>query len=417
MATAFVTMLVAAGIRSVPGVVMVPLEQEFGWERSSISLAVAINLILYGVSGPFVAALMERFGVKKMMLGALVLLAGGTGLTTFVTSVWQLQLLWGIIIGLGSGVILTVLSATIANRWFVKHKGLVIGLLMASTATGQLAFLPLLAYLVSSSTWRTAMWTVAGAGMIMIPVVALLMKDSPADKGLTAYGAEEDDIPQTRSKVNPIQAAFAGLVLGIRSPDFWLLSGSFFICGLSTAGLVATHLIPACISYGIPEVQAASLLAFMGLFDIIGTTVSGWLSDRYNNRWLLFWYYGLRGLSLLILPYALASGSYSLLLVFAIFYGLDWIATVPPTVRLTADIFGTQNSGIVYGWIFAAHQLGSGAAAYGGGVLFTRMQSYEVTFLLAGFFCLAGALLVLRIGKKRPLSTDTSTHVTLHQDA
>lgn len=399
LAVTFLTLLVAAGIRSLPSIVIVPLETEFGWSRSSISFAVAISLVLYGISGPFVAALMERFGVKKVMLVSLLLLSAGTGLTTFIQSVWQLQLLWGILIGLSSGGLLTVLAATVANRWFVKNKGLVLGLLTASTATGQLAFLPLLAYLIDSSTWRTAMWFVSIAGLVIIPIILFWMKDSPADKGLVAYGAAEDEAQPATSKVNPIRAAFQGLGIGVRSWDFWLLAGSFFICGLSTNGLIGTHLIPACVSHGIPEVQAASLLAFMGLFDIVGTTLSGWLSDRYNNRWLLFWYYGLRGLSLLILPYALASGSYSLLLVFAVFYGLDWIATVPPTVRLTADVFGKQNSGIVYGWIFAAHQLGSATAAYGGGAMFTRMQSYEMTFLLAGFFCLVGSLIVLRVGK------------------
>jgi predicted MFS family arabinose efflux permease len=401
-ALVFVSMLVAASIRSTSGVLLVPLQQEFGWSRSEISLAFAINLTLYGFSGPFIAALMERFGVRKMMVGGLLFLVIGTTLSLGMKQVWHLQVLWGIVVGLGSGVFLTVLGATVASRWFEVRRGMVLGLLTASTATGQLVFLPLLAHLIEAYSWRVAVGMMAGVGLLLVPLILIFMRDLPSDKGLLPYGATDEGQVQANRKRNPIAMAFAGLMIGVRSFDFWLLAGSFFICGLSTSGLIGTHFISACLDHGIQEVTAAGMLAFMGVFDIIGTTMSGFLSDRFNNRWLLFWYYGLRGLALLLLPQSLdlaSTGSFTTLFVFAVFYGLDWIATVPPTVRLTAEIFGKENSSIVYGWIYAAHQLGSGVAAYGGGLMYQLFDSYSMTFLVAGAFCVLATLMVLRVGR------------------
>ncbi|MGC5326852.1 MFS transporter [Brevibacillus sp. SYSU BS000544] len=399
----FFILLIGAGIRSTPGVLMVPLEQEFGWTRSTISFALAINLLLYGLVGPFAAAFMERFGIRRVTLVALSLLFIGVSLTTFIHMSWQLTLLWGVVVGLGTGCTASVLGAVIANRWFVAKRGLVVGILTASGATGQLVFLPLLAHLAVTYGWRSASWTTAIAALLILPFVALLLRDRPSDKGILPYGATEPAPDEGRSKNNPFKAAFHGLRLGSRSVDFWLLAFSFFVCGLSTNGLIGTHFIPACIEHGIPEVTAASLLALIGIFDIIGTTASGWLSDRLNNRWLLFWYYGLRGLSLLLLPSALNSSHFSLGL-FIVFYGLDWVATVPPTVRLTTDIFGKQHAGILFGWILAAHQLGAAVAAYGGGALHTMLGSYTFTFFTAGIFCIIAAGIVMRIGKNQKLS-------------
>jgi len=286
----------------------------------------------------------------------------------------------------------------VATRWFVKRRGLVVGILTASGATGQLIFLPILAQLVTSEGWRTATWMISIVSVIMFVIIAFFMRNYPSDKGLAPYGGTEDitEIPQNQS--NPFASAVDGLRTAIRSRDFWLLAGSFFVCGFSTNGLIGTHFIPACIEHGIPEVKAASMLALIGIFDIIGTTVSGWLSDRFNNRWLLFWYYGLRGLSLLFLPSALDSAHLSLWF-FIVFYGLDWVATVPPTVRLTTDIFGKENAGIMFGWIMASHQIGAAFAAYGGGFLHYLFNSYFFTFILAGIFCFLAAGIVMRIGK------------------
>jgi MFS family permease len=399
-AVTFLVLLSAAGIRSTPGVLIIPLEKEFGWTRATVSLAVSINILLYGLFGPFAAALMDRFGVRLVMIASLGLVAAGVGLTTAMHTAWQLVLLWGIVVGLGTGTTALVLGAYIANRWFVERRGLVMGLLTASAATGQLIFLPMLASVVVNHGWRNAAAIVSGVALLMIPIVAFIMRNDPSDIGLRPYGAppEGPEAPRGPTTGNPATAALAALGRGFKSRDFWLLAGSFYICGASTNGLIGTHLIPASMEHGIPEVAAASLLAAMGVFDLIGTTLSGWLSDRWDSRYLLCWYYGLRGLSLLFLPYALGT-QFLALAAFAVFYGLDWVATVPPTVRLTADIFGKRNVGVMFGWIAAAHQLGAATAAFGAGAVRTWLGSYQVAFMTSGLLCLLAAGLVIRIGQ------------------
>ncbi|AFY34363.1 MFS transporter [Calothrix sp. PCC 7507] len=394
----FLALLVGAGIRSAPGVLIVPLEQEFGWSRATISLAISINLVLYGLIGPFAATIMERIGIRRTMVFALMLLAMGVGATTLMSASWQLVLLWGVVVGCGSGVIALVLGAIVVNRWFSESRGLVLGVLTASTATGQLVFLPLLASVVERFGWRTSALTLAGVALLIIPAIAFFMRDRPEEVGLRAFGDNSEIVAVSPSKVNSFTSTLNALWQGMRTRDFWLLFGSFFICGASTNGLIGTHLIPACIDHGIPEVQAASLLAVMGIFDFVGTTLSGWLSDRWNNRYLLFWYYGLRGLSLIFLPFSFHLSFYGLS-VFAVFYGLDWIATVPPTVRLVANVFGKENVGVMFGWIVAGHQLGAATAAFGAGALRTWQGSYFQAFILSGILCLIAAFLVLRIGQ------------------
>jgi predicted MFS family arabinose efflux permease len=396
--------IIAAGIvRSSSGVFIVPFETEFGWNRSTISLAFAISLFLYGLSGPFLAALIEVLGLKKMMLAAMATLLLGLISTYFMSQAWQLILIWGFIIGLGSGLFLTVLSTYIANRWFEKRRGLAVGILTASTATGQLLLLPLLAYIIDQFSWRSAVGLILGLCSVMFVIILLFMKNSPSDIGILPYGLQE--APQASGEEtqrrNPIVMAFQCLKEASRIQEFWLLAGSFFICGLSTSGLIGTHFISYCMSFGVPMVAAASLLSFMGVFDLIGTTLSGWLSDRFDNRWLLFWYYGLRGASLLLLPFALQQGSMTLLVIFSVFYGLDWITTVPPTVSIARQSFGIEKSGMVYGWIFASHQVGAAVAAYGGGLMHEFMHSYTWTFILAGVFCVLGSLFVIFIKKQK----------------
>lgn len=397
-AVTFLTLLASAGMRSTPGVLIVPLEHEFGWSTATISLAISLNLVLYGLSGPFVAALMQRIGIRRVMLIALLLVALAAGLTTLMRTPWQLDLLWGIMVGIATGSLASVMAAVVATRWFTKRRGLVMGLLTASNATGQLVFLPLLASLAVSFGWRAAAWATALAALLILPFVFLLFSERPRDIGLRPYGAETDEDTPAETTGNPIAAAFGGLLIGARSADFWLLAGSFFICGASTNGLIGTHLIPASMDHGIPEVTAASMLALIGIFDLIGTTASGWLSDRVDNRLLLCSYYGLRGLSLLALPYVLGS-SFLGLAAFIVFYGLDWVATVPPTSRLASDIFGKQNVGVVYGWIFAAHQLGAATATSVAGSLRTVLGSYQVSFISAGILCLVASGMVIRIGR------------------
>jgi len=397
-AITFLTLLAAAGVRATPGVLIVPLENEFGWSRATISFAVGVNIFLYGLIGPFAAAVMDRFGLRGTMLAALALIATGVALTPLLTQPWQLISLWGVVVGIGSGSTALVLGATVAARWFAVRRGLVMGVLTASTATGQLIFLPVLASLAVHHGWRLVSLVVAAVALALIPFVALLMRDRPGDIGLAPYGAEPGAAQAAPSRGNPAATALLALRDGLGSRDFWLLAGSFFICGASTNGLIGTHLIPACVDHGIPEVQGASLLAAMGVFDFIGTTLSGWLSDRWSNRGLLAWYYGLRGLSLIYLPFAFGFSFYGLPL-FAVFYGLDWIATVPPTVRLTAQIFGSARGPIMFGWIAAAHQLGAAMAAFGAGALRTGFGTYLEAFMMAGLLCLGAALMVLLIGR------------------
>jgi sugar phosphate permease len=400
-AISFLTLLVAAGIRSSPGVLLIPLEQAFGWSRATIALPISIGLLLYGIIGPFSAGFVERFGLRPIMLVALVMFEVGFGLTPFVTAPWHLLLLWGVLIGCGTGMTAMVLAAIVAGRWFTARRGLVMGLLTASSAAGQLIFMPLLAGLAADIGWQHAVWIGCALALVPVPLVALFMRNRPADLGLRAYGEPASAAPQPRASAgNPFAVTLSALGRGVMSRDFWLLSASFFVCGASTIGLISTHFIAACVDHGLAEASAAGLLAAMGVCNFIGTTLSGWLSDRFDSRHLLFWYYALRGLSLLFLPYAFDFSFWGLSL-FGLFYGLDWIATVPPTVRLTANAFGAENAGLMYGWITLAHQLGSAAAAYGAGIERTFFGDYFGAFIAAGLLCCAAALLVLCVGRRR----------------
>jgi MFS family permease len=394
----FLALLAGAGIRATPSVLIVPLEEEFGWTRSTISFAISINILLYGLMGPFAGGLMQRLGIRRTTIGALALLATGVALATQVTRPWQLVLVWGVVVGAGSGMVALVLGATVVNRWFAARRGLAMGLLTASTATGQLVFLPLLASVIQQHGWRAAAMVMAAAAALAIPLVALLLRERPADVGLPPLGAAQL-APAATGGPNAARLALAALGDGARSRDFWLLTATFFICGASTNGLIGTHLIPAAHDHGIPEVRAASLLALMGIFDLVGTTGAGWLSDRWSSRKLLAWYYGLRGLSLFFLPFALG-GSEAGLWVFAVWYGLDWIATVPPTLRLATDAFGPERAPIMFGWIAAGHQVGAALTAFGAGWIRTNLGDYHLAFWSAGALCLLAAVLALQVGRR-----------------
>ena len=407
-AVTFITLLAAAGTRSTPGVLMVPLEEEFGWSRATISLAVSINLILFGFVGPFAAAMMDRWGIRPVVASALVFISAGAGLTALMTVPWQLYLLWGIVVGLGAGTMATVLAATVANRWFVRRRGLVVGLLTAASATGQLIFLPFVAWLAQERGWRYVSLTVAITTLAVVPLVLLLLRNRPEDVGIQAYGATERD-PPAPARGNPVATAFKGLAMASGNRNFWLLAATFFICGASTNGLIGTHLIPASVDHGMAEVAAASLLAVVGIFDVIGTTISGWLTDRVDSRKLLFAYYGLRGLSLLFLPIAFGLPNFALIL-FIVFYGLDWVATVPPTIALASQTFGRASGPIVYGWIFTAHQLGAAAVASAAGIIRTVTGGYELAFVGSGALCLVAAGLSLMMRRTGDVESATPFH-------
>ncbi len=398
-AVTFVVLMAGAGIRATPSVLLVPLEHEFGWSRATTSSAVSLGLLLYGLVGPFCAAVAQRIGIRRTMAFAMLMLASAVGLATLVRQPWQLVLLWGLFVGTGTGMVATVLGAVVVNRWFAKRRGLVLGALTASTATGQLLFLPILARLAEHGGWRSALWLVGIAAAATVPLSWLLVRERPQDLGLEPYGAAAGEGAVAPRAGNPALVAVRTLGRVSRSRDFWLLAGTFFVCGASTNGLIGTHLIPACMDHGIPEVRAAGILALMGIFDLFGTTASGWLSDRWDNRWLLFTYYGLRGLSLLLLPEALTQQGSGLSL-FTVFYGLDWVATVPPTVNLATRAFGKDDAPIVFGWILAVHQIGAGTAALAAGLVRTHLGDYRMAFIASGSLCLLAALLTLAIGRR-----------------
>jgi MFS family permease len=399
VAVTFLTLLVTAAAMGTPGVMIVPLEHEFGWADEQISSALALRILLFGLFGPFAAAFMNRFGVRRVIVCALTLISAGLLTSLAMTKLWQLILLWGVVVGIGTGLTAMVLAATVATRWFNHRRGLVMGMLAASSATGQLIFLPFIASLTTHYGWRIALVFVCGVLGLTALVALFFMQDRPSDLDLPLYG---------ETKVTPPPPAGTGLLSlmlsplktlkdAARVPIFWVLFATFFVCGSSTNGLIQTHFITLCHDYGLAAVGAASVLAMMGAFDFIGTIGSGWLSDRFDNRWLLFWYYGLRGLSLLYLPFT--DFTFYGLSLFAVFYGLDWIATVPPTVKLTADRFGPERAGMVFGWIFAGHQLGAASAAFGAGYVRTEYSTYLPAFFIAGALCLFASVLVLTVRK------------------
>ena len=398
VALTFVSLLTAAALRSAPGVLIVPWQKAFGWDRGTISLAAAIGIFLYGLVGPFAAALMQTLGVRKTLVGALMLMAASTLASAFMTQPWQLIATWGVFSGVASGCVAMVLGATIVNRWFVQKQGLMMGLLTASTATGTLIFLPGMAAIAQAGGWKPVVLTIAAVAAVLAPVMWLLMPERPAEVGLMPYGADPaTHVEPPAPGGDPLRRALSALATAARTKDFWLLGGTFFICGFTTNGLIGTHMISLCADHGLPEVKAAGLLAMMGLFDLIGTTGSGWLSDRVDPRKLLFAYYGLRGLSLIYLAYA--NFTFYGLSIFAVFYGLDWIATVPPTLKLANRAFGPDLAPIVFGWIAAGHQLGAATAAFMAGTLRTIEGRYLEALVLAGSAAIVAAVLSLLIGR------------------
>ena len=399
-AVTFFAMLTTSAALGLPGAMLKPLAREFGWSIEQLSSVFAVRFALFGLLGPFAAIFIGRFGLRRVMVTAAAFIAAAMVLATGITQLWQLFLLWGLVLGCGTGLTALVLGAMVANRWFTERRGLVLGLLAASTATGQLIFLPVAAWLIEHVGWRYAVIPVFIACVAVALLVVLFMRDHPRDLGLRAYGEPAGTAPEAPPAAAPLNwfGPFSVLAQVARNRTFLILAGTFFICGLSTNGLVQTHFISLCGDNGLSAVPAASVLSMMGVFDLFGTTLSGYLSDRYDNRKLLFWYYGLRGLSLFWLPYS----TYSLygLSLFAMFYGMDWVATIPPTVKLTAQEFGKERAGLIFGWIFAAHQLGAAVAAYGAGLTRTLLLTYNPALFTAGAACLIAAVTVLAIRRR-----------------
>ncbi|MFN8520971.1 MAG: MFS transporter [Chloroflexota bacterium] len=401
-AVAFLALLGAAGFRAAPSVLIVPLQEEFGWSRSVLSLAVSINLVLFGLTAPFAAALMDRFGIRRVTACALLMIAGGSALTVLVTDSWQVLLTWGVMVGLGTGSMALVFAATVTDRWFVERRGLVSGVLTAASATGQLIFLPFLAILVAGPGWRAASLLVAAGALVVVPLVWLFLRDRPSDLGVTAYGADPDapPTPMDRSGPGPAHRALDALRTASRTRTFWALAGAFAICGMTTNGLIGTHLIPAAHDHGMGDTAAAGLLALVGVFDVVGTILSGWLTDRVNPRLLLAAYYAFRGLSLLMLPALLGATVEPSLVAFVVVYGLDWVATVPPTIALCRELFGSRGT-IVFGWVFASQQLGAAAAALGAGIIRDVTGAYTIAWLGAAGLCAVAAILSVNVRRQQ----------------
>ncbi|MGW0117566.1 MFS transporter [Streptomyces sp. NPDC003327] len=396
-AVTFVTIIGAAAFASLPGLLIEPLHEEFTWSRGTIGFAVSVNLALYGLTAPFAAALMDRFGIRKVVAVALSVIALGSLLTVWMTAAWQLVLYWGVLVGLGSGSMALAFAATVTQRWFSARRGLVTGILTAAGASGQLVFLPLLSWLVEHHGWRPAAVTVALAALAVVPFVWLLLRDHPADVRTTPYGGEWT--PKPAPATGAARRAVTVLLKAARTGPFWLLAGTFAICGASTNGLVKTHFVPAAHDHGMPVTAAAGLLAVIGVFDVVGTIASGWFTDRFSARRLLAVYYALRGVSLLFLPMLLAPSVHPPMLFFIVFYGLDWVATVPPTIALCREHYG-EDAAIVFGWVLASHQVGAAVVAFAGGVARDVFGSYDVVWYAAGALCAAAALMALVI--RRP---------------
>jgi MFS family permease len=401
LAVVFSATLAGVGVRAAPGVMIIPLERAFGWNVATISGAVSLNIILLGATGPFLTGLIEIVGLKRTILGCMLVLIAGTGLSNFMTAPWQLFLTWGLMVGIGSGAGAVGIAAAVANRWFARRTGLAMGVLTAANAAGQLVFLPLLAFLAERYGWRGVSVTVTLAIVAMLPVVALLMPEWPSDIGIGPFGAEMAAMGPARHLGNPVAVAVGALSRASHSLDFWLLTGSFAVCGLSTNGLINTHLIAYCADHGISEVAGADILAALGVFSLIGAALSGWMCDHFNPRVLLFWYYGLRGLSLIVIPFTQFDPVS--LSIFAVFYGLDWVATAPATFALANEVFGRRDTPIIVSWIFAGHQVGGAVAAFGAGAVRSLTGDYLLAFLASGIACLLASLLVLRITRPAPV--------------
>jgi MFS family permease len=399
-AVSFIAILGAAGFRSVPGVMMNPLHHEFGWSHGVVGLAMSVNMMLFGLTAPFAAALMDRFGVRPVLSVALLLIATGSALSVLMTASWQLVLLWGVLVGVGTGSISMGFVATVATRWFERRRGLVTGVLTAASATGQLIFLPVVAAVTTAHGWRWASLIVAAAALAVVPLVIVFMRNYPHDKGAAPYGGSTMGEPAP-VPASSFRAAFDGLRVGAHVPAFWLLAASFAICGITTNGLIGTHFIPAANDHGMPTTVAAGLLATIGVLDVAGTVFSGWLTDRVDPRLLLVVYYAGRGISLLLLPSLLLPHAQPSTWVFVIFYGLDWVATVPPTIVLCRNYFGAQ-APVVFGWVFAAHQVGAAIAAAGAGWLRDLRGNYDLAFYLAAGLCFIAALLCVNVRNAQP---------------
>jgi MFS family permease len=394
LAVTFLCLFVASALRSVPGIIIMSLEQEFSWNRETISGAISLNLLLFGLAGPFLGRMMDLHGAKKVSVITLIWSVLGAGGSIFIQEPWQMYLLWGLLVGAGSGGTSMIMGSALINRWFCKHRGLALGILGAAFSSGQLVFTPVLMHINIHEGWRAAtLFTALALALVVLPLVLKLLKDDPASKGVTAFGSVGVCAAAVKPDRNPMRSA-------MRSPQFWLLALSFGICGLTTSGLFQTHLIPHGIEHGFTEMTMAMSLGIMGAADVFGTILSGWLCDRYGKRWPLAFYYVVRGATLILLPSIDTTGQ---LMIFSVIYGMNWLSTIPATSALTADLFGKQNVGVVFGWICFAHQVGAAIAAYGAGYVHSLIGDYSLAFIASGLFAFMATGIVFFIREPKPV--------------
>ena len=385
---AFAVILIGAGTRAAPGALLLPIQSDTGWTTSQVTIAGALGLLLLGLGGPISGVLIDRFGIRRLTVGALLLTAAGMGLSALAREVWQLVLLFGVVSGFGAGLLASSLGPIVANRWFVTHRGLIVGLFGGAASAGQLIFIPVLTELAISGTWRVAVLVLAGLVALAAVPALLLLREDPAAVGERPLG-----LPAGAARI--ASRSDPGIMRrAIRTPEFWLLAGTFFVCGATSNGVVGQHFIAHAVDHGFTPSIAAGALALMGVFNFIGTIASGYLTDRYDPRRLLLVYYGFRGVSLLFLP---AMHDSSDILLFSVIFGLDYIATVPPTVALTADVFGRHNVGIVYGWIYAAHMFGAAILAQVAAVIRDAAGDYTIAYLTAGWMAIAAGVVALAL--------------------
>ncbi|MFG2000230.1 MFS transporter [Spirillospora sp. NPDC048911] len=388
VAVAATAIMAAGAFGTLPGLLVAPLHHEFGWSHGTTGLAMWVNMALNGLIAPFAAALMERFGPRRIAAAALLTIAAGAALTTVMTAAWQFTLYWGVLIGLGTGAMGGTFATVVTNRWFVRRRGLATGILTASGVFGQFVFLPPLAWVVEHLQWRAGTVTLAMAALVVVPLAWFWLRDHPSETGTTAGPSASPSAP-------PRARPFQVLRGAARTRTFWLLAGTFAICGISTNGLMWTHFVPAAGDHGMAPTTAASMLTLIGIFNVAGTVASGWLTDRYDARLLLAVYYTLRAGTLFVLPQLLGPSVHPPLIAFIILFGLLDVATIPPTIALSAirDRFGTEESAVVFGWTLAAHQLGAGLMALAGGLLRDALGTYTMVWIFAGLLCLVAALM------------------------
>jgi sugar phosphate permease len=400
----FIAYLVSSAIRSAPPVLIHPLEAEFGWGRTAIASAASLNLLIYGFMAPIGGWLLDRFGARRVILWCLATIAAAVTGTTLVRELWQFLVVWGIVLGLATG-ITPSLAASVTSRWFIARRGLALGILSNANAAGQAIFLPLLMVIIVSSGWRVALMTIVVAAVVLLPAIWLGLHDNPSDIGLEPLKDGTENMPPAaqplRSQDGALPQDKSSFAAVFGNSTFWLLSGCFFVCGVTANGLVGTHMIPHAVERGIPEVAAATAYGIMGLASFVGTTAAGWLIDRVDARKVLSAAYFLRGISLFILPFVTDSLG---LFVFAVLYGLDWFATGPATTAILVNTFGQQRIGSLFGLVFVSHQIGAAAAAVAGGWAYTQFGDYQFAFLSGAFMGLlaAGLALTIRSGGHRP---------------